>query len=82
MYELSVPIICVIQDGFTLAAEERLAFMTGFTGSSGVAVVTTEHRALWTDGRYFLQAEDELDCDWILMKDGLTGVGEHTLHSI
>lgn len=66
----------IFQDGFTLPAEERLAYLTGFTGSDGVAVVTTGQQALWTDGRYYLQAEDELDCDWILMKDGLEGVRE------
>lgn len=26
--------------------------------------------ALWTDGRYFLQAEAEMDCNWILMRKG------------
>jgi hypothetical protein len=32
------------------------------------AVVLEHKAALWTDGRYFLQAEDDLDCNWILMK--------------
>jgi hypothetical protein len=27
--------------------------------------------ALWTDGRYFLQAEKQLDCNWILQKQGI-----------
>ena len=26
--------------------------------------------ALWTDGRYWLQADQEMDCNWILMKEG------------
>jgi len=30
--------------------------------------------AVWTDGRYFIQAENQLDCNWILMKQGETGV--------
>ena len=25
---------------------------------------------MWTDGRYFIQASQELDCNWTLMKDG------------
>jgi len=29
---------------------------------------------VWTDGRYFIQAENQLDCNWILMKQGETGV--------
>ena len=33
----------------------RRAFISGFTGSAGTAVVTREKAALWTDGRYFLQ---------------------------
>lgn len=37
---------------------------------TGTAVITTDKAALWTDGRYFLQAEKQLDENWILMKDG------------
>ena len=36
------------------------AFISGFTGSAGMVIVTVEKAALWTDSRYFLQAEDEL----------------------
>lgn len=35
-------------------------FITGFTGSAGTAVITLEEAGLWTDGRYFIQAENEL----------------------
>lgn len=35
-------------------------FITGFTGSAGTAVITMDHAGLWTDGRYFLQAADQL----------------------
>ncbi|MDO4779228.1 MAG: aminopeptidase P family protein [Tissierellia bacterium] len=35
-------------------------FISGFTGSAGTAVVTMEKAGLWTDGRYFVQAEKEL----------------------
>ena len=35
-------------------------FITGFTGSAGTAVITMEEACLWTDGRYFLQAENQL----------------------
>jgi Xaa-Pro aminopeptidase len=37
------------------------AFMTGFTGSAGTAVVTKDKAGLWTDGRYFIQAEIQLE---------------------
>lgn len=35
-------------------------YMTGFTGSAGTAVVTMSEAGLWTDGRYFIQAENQL----------------------
>ena len=35
-------------------------WLSGFTGSAGTLVVTKTKSALWTDGRYFIQAEDEL----------------------
>ncbi|APH58027.1 Xaa-Pro aminopeptidase [Granulibacter bethesdensis] len=40
---------------------ERLAFLTGFTGSAGLAVVLRQRAALFTDGRYTLQAAQETD---------------------
>jgi hypothetical protein len=40
----------------------------------GLAVVTQSDAALWTDGRYFLQASQELDANWILQKSGMPGV--------
>ncbi|MEL6863912.1 MAG: aminopeptidase P family protein [Bacteroidota bacterium] len=33
---------------------------SGFTGSAGIVVITADHAGLWTDSRYFLQAEEEL----------------------
>lgn len=36
------------------------AFITGFTGSAGTAVITKDEAGLWTDGRYFIQAEQQL----------------------
>lgn len=35
-------------------------FITGFTGSAGTALITQDEARLWTDGRYFIQAETEL----------------------
>ena len=40
---------------------ERLAWLTGFTGSAGLAVALTNEAALFTDGRYILQAGAQLD---------------------
>uniref|UniRef100_A0A3B5MCX6 Xaa-Pro aminopeptidase 2 n=1 Tax=Xiphophorus couchianus TaxID=32473 RepID=A0A3B5MCX6_9TELE len=49
--------------------DARMAFMTGFTGSAGTAVVTQTKAALWTDSRYWVQAERQMDCNWELQKD-------------
>lgn len=38
----------------------------------GTAVVTDSKAALWTDGRYYLQASKELNDQWTLMKSGLS----------
>ena len=43
------------------AAEERVAWLTGFTGSAARVVVLPETAALFTDGRYTLQVQDEVD---------------------
>lgn len=53
---------------------ERRAFISNFTGSAGTAVVTSRCALLWTDGRYFLQAENELSSEWTLMRQGERGV--------
>lgn len=50
-------------------------FLSGFTGSAGTLLVMKEEAFLWTDGRYFLQAESELkDSGITLMKMGESGV--------
>uniref|UniRef100_A0A6Q2X688 Xaa-Pro aminopeptidase 2 n=1 Tax=Esox lucius TaxID=8010 RepID=A0A6Q2X688_ESOLU len=49
--------------------DARMAFMTGFTGSAGTAVVTQNKAVLWTDSRYWVQAERQMDCNWELKRD-------------
>lgn len=52
-------------------------FLSGFTGSAGTLVVLPDSAALWTDGRYFLQAAQQLDGSGIeLMRMGEPGVPE------
>lgn len=43
------------------AGAERLAWLTGFTGSAGLAIVLAERAAIFVDGRYVLQARQEVD---------------------
>ena len=51
------------------------AYLSGFTGSAGTLVVLPDRAALWTDGRYFLQAAEQLAGSTIeLMRMGQPGV--------
>ena len=57
------------------AHDKARAYLSGFTGSAGTLVVTADWAGLWTDGRYFLQAELQLKGTGItLYKDGEPGV--------
>lgn len=50
-------------------------FISGFTGSAGTVIVTLDKALLWVDSRYFLQGEEETkDSEFVLMKQGLSGV--------
>jgi Xaa-Pro aminopeptidase len=51
------------------------AWLSGFTGSAGSLVVTKDEAHLWADGRYYIQARDQLEGSTIaLQKMGLDGV--------
>jgi Xaa-Pro aminopeptidase len=49
------------QNEYVAPAEERLAWLTGFTGSAGLAIVLTKEAAVFVDGRYTLQAGKQVD---------------------
>jgi Xaa-Pro aminopeptidase len=49
------------QNEYVAPSEERLAWLTGFTGSAGLAIVLTHEAALFVDGRYTLQAAKQVD---------------------
>ncbi len=48
------------QGEYVAACDERLAWLTGFTGSAGTAVIAADAAALFVDGRYHLQARDQI----------------------
>ncbi len=48
------------QSEYVAKAWQRRAFISGFSGSAGTVVVTAERAGLWTDSRYYLQAEQQL----------------------
>ncbi|KAI9023837.1 peptidase M24, structural domain-containing protein [Phycomyces nitens] len=62
------------QSEYTADCDNRRAWISGFTGSAGCAVITSSDAALFTDGRYFLQASQELGPEWKLMKQGTENV--------
>lgn len=72
------------QSEYVAPVDQKRAFISGFSGSAGVAVITRDvnsfgdvpegSAALATDGRYFTQATNELDFNWTLLKQGLKGV--------
>src|ERR1700738_566600 len=49
------------QNEYVAPSEERLAWLTGFTGSAGLAIVLTQAAAVFVDGRYTLQAAKQVD---------------------
>ncbi|MET4179211.1 Xaa-Pro aminopeptidase [Bradyrhizobium sp. JR7.2] len=49
------------QNEYVPPSEERLAWLTGFTGSAGLAVVLTHEAAIFVDGRYTIQAAKQVD---------------------
>nr|XP_060612311.1 xaa-Pro aminopeptidase 2 isoform X1 [Anolis sagrei ordinatus] len=63
--------------------DKRLAWMTGFTGSSGTGVVTLQKAALFTDSRYWIQAERQMDCNWELQKSvWISSIGQWMLKEV
>ncbi|KAF2490398.1 aminopeptidase-like protein [Lophium mytilinum] len=62
------------QSEYIAPCDARREYISGFSGSAGTAVVTLEKASLATDGRYFNQAEKQLDTNWELLKQGLQDV--------
>ena len=58
---LIVPLTDEHRNEYVPACAERLAWLTGFTGSAGVLIVLAERAAVFVDGRYTVQAEAQLD---------------------
>lgn len=62
---------------YVAKSDQRRAFLTGFAGSAGTALITASEALLWTDSRYFLEAERVLEgSEWQLMKQFQPGVLE------
>lgn len=61
-------------------------YMSGFTGSNGDLLIGADFAGLWTDGRYFIQAERELEGSGILLfrmgEEGICGITEYLTEHI
>jgi Xaa-Pro aminopeptidase len=60
------------QNEYVAPCEERLAWLTGFNGSAGFAVILSNKAALFVDGRYTVQAREQADANIF----ALVGIGE------
>ena len=77
-----VPSVDPHQSEYVPACWQRRAWLSGFTGSAGDLLVTARWAGLWTDSRYFLQAEQQLAGSGItLMKLGLPGTPSLVEHA-
>jgi len=61
------------QNEYLPAANDRLAWATGFTGSAGAAVILKDRAAVFVDGRYALQVRDQVDGATFEIRDLIEG---------
>jgi Xaa-Pro aminopeptidase len=61
------------QNEYLPAANDRLAWATGFTGSAGAAVLLKDKAAIFVDGRYALQVRDQVDTELFEVRDLVEG---------
>jgi len=53
---------------YIAGCDERIAYISGFSGSNGCCVVTADHAKMWTDSRYYLAAAKQLEAGWEMEK--------------
>src|ERR1700743_1842216 len=63
------------QNEYLPAANDRLAWATGFTGSAGAAVILKDKAAVFVDGRYTLQVRDQVDQGTLQIRAPVGGGG-------
>ncbi len=63
-------------------ADERLAWLTGFTGSAGTAVIISNRAAVFSDSRYHVQMERELDSNYFELQDSLACPPQQWIKSV
>ena len=58
----------MFQSEYLAECDERIKYISGFSGSNGICVVTHSNALMWTDGRYYLQAGKQLEAGWEMQK--------------
>ncbi|KAK4883140.1 hypothetical protein RN001_006459 [Aquatica leii] len=58
------------QTEFVSNYDKRREYISGFSGRGGDAIITMDKAVLWADGQYYQQANEEINCDWLLMQEG------------
>lgn len=57
--------------------DQRLRYLTGFTGINAYAAIAQKGAAIWVENRYIQQADGELDCDWEIYRlNGTTSIAD------
>lgn len=62
------------QSEFLADRDKRLEYISGFTGGYGLAVITQTKAAFWTDDLHYIQANNDLSCNWTLIKSEAPGL--------
>lgn len=65
-----IPSVDAHNSEYLAECDKFRGFISGFNGSAGTAIVTNQEALMWTDGRYYLQATEQMDSNWTLMKEG------------
>ncbi|KAJ7592530.1 aminopeptidase-P [Mycena floridula] len=61
------------QSEYVAASDKRREFISGFSGTQGTAIITPTDAYLIVDSRYWQQAQQQLDSNWVLVRAGETG---------
>ncbi|KAG8934996.1 hypothetical protein FRC02_008747 [Tulasnella sp. 418] len=61
------------QSEYVAAPDKRREYLSNFSGSAGVAIISLTEAHLFVDSRYWVQAKREIDPNWILHKVGFEG---------
>lgn len=59
------------QSEYISTGDQRIHYVSGFSGSAGTVVITLHEALLWTDSRYHIQADEQLYENWTLKRSGL-----------